>query len=667
MTCTLFRRSLHRHSGSAGLTLIELLVVIVILGVLSGVVVFSVRGLGDKGRATARAADAEILRVAEEAYFARFNAYGTEEDLVREGFLSEPSTIHDIELGALAPNGRYAIVCAAGTACSPPPAPVRGGELVVAVPGPTTGSLNPAMTSDGSVHTNSEDMFNGLVRWSRTNEIEPELATSWVLSDADKRVTFTLRDGVFWHDDDPGGTRRPFTAADVEYTFDQVLLRYHSRSAASLGSALGVVGSGSSAVVPADAVAATGPLTVEMNLVYPYPNLLRELNVTEAPIIPRHLYEPCGADVSSLDGCPANRQPVGTGPFRFGSVTANEIRTVRNPAYFKPGLPYLDAVVKRVVRPPDHSEEQATSSEVQALMDGGVDVLSGVAGPDLERVTNDTTLRTFASPRGSGGSNCMSMLAFNLTQRGNTDGHRGGSPPPHEKLDDLRVRRAVAHAFDRAEAFTEIDGSLGRVADSPISSGIESAHAVGLPLPVFDPSTATTLLAEAGWSKDGPRGPLELDLHYLDNGYQGAYADALFEALDEVGVELEPRPHPDSEAYRRAVFAERAFDMALISYCNGEDPQAGVRRQYHSSQISTAAFSNAAGYKDIGMDVLWDQAAQAPSPAKYREIQEMAVEDLPYLWFAETLTTRAYRGGCTGLEFHNTGLFAEGAYCRPRD
>ena len=261
----------------------------------------------------------------------------------------------------------------------------------------------------------------------------------------------------------------------------------------------------------------------------------------------------------------------------------------------------------------------------------------------------------------------MSMLAFNLTGRGNTDAQRGGSPTPHDVLGDLRVRRAVAHAFDRADAFTEIDGSLGRVADAPISSEIESAHAVSLPLPVFDPSAATSLLTDAGWGKGGPKGPLALDLHYLDNGYQGAYADALLEALDEVGVKVDPRAHPDSEAYRRAVFAERNFDMALISYCNGEDPQAGVRRQYHSSQISTAAFSNAAGYKNTNMDLLWDQAAQAPSQAKYREIQEMAVQDLPYLWFAETLSTRAHRGGCTGFDFHNTGLFAEGAYCRPRE
>ncbi|MFF0964758.1 YncE family protein [Streptomyces sp. NPDC003703] len=71
-----------------GFTLIELLVVIVILGVVAAVVVFSVRGLGDKGRKNAITADAATLRTAEESYCARHGHYGTADDLKADGLLS---------------------------------------------------------------------------------------------------------------------------------------------------------------------------------------------------------------------------------------------------------------------------------------------------------------------------------------------------------------------------------------------------------------------------------------------------------------------------------------------------------------------------------------------------------------------------------------------------
>ncbi|MFB7744939.1 competence type IV pilus major pilin ComGC [Streptomyces sp. NPDC056132] len=80
--------------AEAGFTLIELLVVIVILGILAAVVVFSVRGINDKGQSSACKTDRSTIQTAEEAYFANgsHNAYGTMADLVSGGFLSTESS-----------------------------------------------------------------------------------------------------------------------------------------------------------------------------------------------------------------------------------------------------------------------------------------------------------------------------------------------------------------------------------------------------------------------------------------------------------------------------------------------------------------------------------------------------------------------------------------------
>ncbi|MER7950619.1 prepilin-type N-terminal cleavage/methylation domain-containing protein [Streptomyces sp. NPDC096079] len=86
------------ETADAGFTLIELLVVIVILGVLSAIVVFSVRGLNDKGQGEACKADRATIETAEEAYFAAGNRgkYGTMEQLADGGFLSAVSSWHDV-------------------------------------------------------------------------------------------------------------------------------------------------------------------------------------------------------------------------------------------------------------------------------------------------------------------------------------------------------------------------------------------------------------------------------------------------------------------------------------------------------------------------------------------------------------------------------------------
>ena len=67
-----------RRNGSEredGFTLIELLLVVIILGILSTVVVISVRGINDRGASTACESSRATVRVSVESFFARHNAY----------------------------------------------------------------------------------------------------------------------------------------------------------------------------------------------------------------------------------------------------------------------------------------------------------------------------------------------------------------------------------------------------------------------------------------------------------------------------------------------------------------------------------------------------------------------------------------------------------------
>jgi len=88
-------KRLEESRRDGGFTLIELLIVIVILGILAGIVVFSVAGITDRGTASACKADLKTVQVASEAYYAKNTAYATAMDdathsattLVGGGFL----------------------------------------------------------------------------------------------------------------------------------------------------------------------------------------------------------------------------------------------------------------------------------------------------------------------------------------------------------------------------------------------------------------------------------------------------------------------------------------------------------------------------------------------------------------------------------------------------
>jgi peptide/nickel transport system substrate-binding protein len=60
-------------------------------------------------------------------------------------------------------------------------------------------------------------LFDQHVPQNRVQSIVPDLATSWSSNEEGTELTFTLRDGVKWHDG------KPFTAADVKCTYDLLI------------------------------------------------------------------------------------------------------------------------------------------------------------------------------------------------------------------------------------------------------------------------------------------------------------------------------------------------------------------------------------------------------------------------------------------------------------
>ena len=502
---------------------------------------------------------------------------------------------------------------------APAQTPVRGGTAVIVVQA-DPGHLNPAISTGSHVHAVADSLYNALIELDRDLKPQPDLARRWTVSERGSVYTFQLASNVKWHD----GT--PFTSADVKFTFDEVLLKHHARTKAGIGAVIASIDTPS-------------PDTVVFKLRKPYGALLQLLNVTEAPILPKHLYQ--GSDPLTN---PVNLKPVGTGPFKFESYrTDQQIVMLRNPDYFKAGLPLLDRLVFRVV--PD------SNAQTVALLAGEADYLGLVNAPDVERLRAKADLTMAQTAFGTGGGNCINTLGFNLDRK---------------PLADLRVRQAIAHAIDREQILRDVQFGLGKVPSAPISSGLTWAHAPGtLARYTPNPQRAAELLDAAGLvpGADGVRLTLEM-LHFPTFNRSG---EVIRQNLAKVGIKIVQRPL-DRAAFIEAVFTQRAFDLNIISYCNGADPDSGVRRMYVSTHIGSVPFSNAAAYRNPEVDKLFALAAETDNyderARHYAAVQKIVADELPYWWLTETVATSVWRSRYQGWQPWS-GQIAERAWLRP--
>ncbi|MEX2621440.1 MAG: ABC transporter substrate-binding protein [Egibacteraceae bacterium] len=509
--------------------------------------------------------------------------------------------------------------------------PRHGGTLRVALSS-DPGLLNPAATTSGAVHFATHLMFNGLVDLDENLEPVPELAEEWDVEEDGALYRFHLRDDVVWHDGEP------FTSEDVRFSFEEVLLDLHSRTAASVGGAL-------------DRIETPDDHTVEFHFDEPYAPLLQQLDVGEAAIVPQHVFE--GAD--SIEEHPGStEEPVGTGPFRFVSYEPDsEIILERNPDYFEEDLPYLDEVLMRII-PED-------ASQVAALEAGEIDYLARVPNADRDRLADDPNIEILETFRGAGAVNCPMTMTFNLDR---------------PTLQDVDVRRAIAYAIDREAVVDQVLFGHGLVPEAPLHSGMTWAHPGDLDLPGYDPDQAAQLLEDAGWvledgedvrvaqGVDGVDDGTALEISFLAFPTFSEYGELLRSQLAEVGIDvtveaLEP------PAFIERVFTERDFDTNIISFCQGPDPEVGVRRQIASDQIGDTPFSNAAGYENERVDELLDEGLSTVGTDEraeiYREMQEILVDELPYYWITEPIFSVAHTDRCEGFVPFNQ--YAEAAFC----
>ena len=491
-------------------------------------------------------------------------------------------------------------------------APVRGGTLVVASNPGEPAVLTAAFNQQGAVAAISTKLFDGLIRFGEDFKLEPELATQWDVSKDGKEIRFKLRPNVKWHDG------KPFTSADVKFTFDEVWMKVHPRARSTFAAV--------------EKVETPDPLTVVFKLRNPSGVILSALNSAESQIIPKHLYE--GTDIVRN---PWNVKPIGTGPFRFKEwVRGDRIVLERNPDYWDAGKPYLDQVVYRII--PDATARYA-AFETGAVQYG---VLSPLSVNDLERAQKNKNLQV--QFRGYEWLASSIVLEFNVRK------------PP---FDDVRVRRAVAHAIDLAALSKVTTRGLGKPGVSPVLSTQTRFFTNELPTYAFDVKQAERLLDEAGYPRkaDGTRFAVTLDwLPFGDNFLR--FGEFAKQSLRRVGIDVTIRGQ-DLPQFMRRVYSQNDFDVIISHRAGFGDPQIGTDRQLWTKTIlKDVPWSNASGYSNPAMDGLISAAHEAPTEERrielYKKVQRQAQTDIPIFTLLEnrmyTIASSRVQGLGTGSD-----------------
>ena len=437
--------------------------------------------------------------------------------------------------------------------------------------------LDPTSAAAGAIDSVLyANVFEGLTRFAADGAIVPGLAESWEVSEDGTVYTFRLRPGVTFHD----GTA--MDAGDVKFSLDRARAPDSTNAQKALFAGI-------------TDVTAVDPLTVRVTLDTPNGAFPFNMPWGDAVIVAPE----------SIEGI--RQTPVGTGAFRFARwVQGDRIELERNPAYW--GTPArLDRVTFRFISDP--------TAAFAAMMAEDLDVFAGYPAPEnLPQFEADPRFQVLV-----GSTEGETILAMNNKAK---------------PFDDIRVRKAVAHAIDRQAI---IDGAMFGYG-TPIGSHFAPHHPAYTDLTglsAHDPALAKTLLAEAGYP-DGFTATLKLP----PPSYARRGGEIVAAQLRAVGIETRIE-NLEWAQWLENVFRNKDYDLTIVSHTEPMDINIYANPDYYF-QYDSPAFR----------DLLAELAAtsdEARRTALLKQAQEMIAADHVNAFLFELAFPTVAKAGVRGL------------------
>jgi peptide/nickel transport system substrate-binding protein len=307
---------------------------------------------------------------------------------------------------------------------------------------------------------------------------------------------------------------------------------------------------------------------------------------------------------------------VGTGPFTLSRWQQDKrIELVRNPHYWRPGLPYVDAV--------DFEIEPLGNERIDKVLDGTMDV-SAISAPwelrNLDGIMSSPAKAAKLTVERDSGDAEKSFVMFNTQRR---------------PLDDVRVRQAIAYATDMKAIATISGWTADQRAVGPISP--ESPYFTPETYPEYNPDKARALLREY-LADTSVRGRREISFTMITPDVGFEYVSTLVEQWRKVGIDAKVQLIDVKNAVRLAVFGQ--YDAMVLRYFAAPDPDVLWHFFVNSTIVDDGISLNFTRLRNDDISEGMNDARSTPDPAvrkkAYARVQEALAEQMPYLWMDRT-------------------------------
>ncbi len=485
---------------------------------------------------------------------------------------------------------------ALATGCSRSgPSGEQGAQIAMATKLSELADLHPFTAKGSRGIAVAYHVSEGLTKFAPDFTIVPGLATGWKISEDTLTYTFTVREGVTWHDG------QPFSVDDVLFTFEAAAAET-SKSPAKATFATYV-----------SSVTSPDPTTVVVKLSKPYAPLLAIMS-SQVQILPQHLL---GSDPYQAE---FTAKPVGTGPYKVTARDTSKLTLERHDGYWGEDK----AGIGRII--------MVDSPELSAQ-------LAGLLSRELDVVEYDPNTMADIESRGAqvfiGAAGSVHGINLDLQQR---------------VLQDKRVRQALWMALDR-NRIRELHYSKGTQADVLVSTAFSGFHAEVEERP-YDPAGAKQLLAEAGWTGSGTLTkddlPLQFQFHTWPSKQWQDMAAIAQANWKEIGVDVKI---VSVENARIPEILSGRFDSSPLGWGLTNSPLVGLNLLVHStdSTFSSGATFNVFRYDNPEVDAKLEEALGSVDEAEQQrlaiEVQELVYEDVPFIPVAYPAYQLASREG----------------------
>ncbi|HEY8393939.1 MAG TPA: ABC transporter substrate-binding protein [Thermaerobacter sp.] len=453
-------------------------------------------------------------------------------------------------------------------------------------------NLDPAQSSALVDRYVQNSIFDKLYELDEQLQVVPELAEDMPeISEDGKVYTIRLRQGVKFHDGTP--VNADAVVFNLQRYLDPDSARYSELSAV-------------------ERVEKVDEYTVRIVLKQPYSPLLYTLTDRAGMIAsPKAIQE---------KGDQFAQHPVGSGPFKFESRTkGDQIVLVKNPDYWREGLPKADRIVWKVVTD--------DNVKVVNLKAGQLDIIDTVPAQSVNELRSSANLKVEIGP-GLG----FQGIYLNTTR------------PPFDNPD---LRRAVDLAVDREALVRVVFQDTADPGYGPFPPGSPAAAASGEP-PERNLDEVRRLLAKAG-HPDGFRFTLKTAASPVTQ----QVAQALKNMLAEAGIEMEIQQVEFGSLLDDTDNGN--YEAAALGWSGRPDPDGNIY-----PWLYTGGSQNDSRYSNPDVDRLLDRARQVLDMNQrvelYRQALEIVHRDAPYIYLYYPKNVRAYSAAVKGFVLYPDGI-----------